>query len=203
MLESRAPPTPAPARETHVSIRIEFELSYEEWKEALWVYRRTSEATRDNPLQLLRSVGLGATVLGTLLLLKRFDGGGWVAPVALIALGLFIPLRLNELKYAQQKDWWKRIEPFIQPTVWEFDDAAACTMTAQWQATLTWSTFKRWAEGPRVILLFSSDDDFRTFPKRAFASAEQITEFRRLLESRIIARSTGGFPITPTPLIPY
>jgi hypothetical protein len=199
MLESRTPPTAASARENPVSIRIEFELSRDEWKEALWIYHRTSQATRDNPLQLLRSVGLAATVLGVFLLLKRFDGGGWVAPVALIALGLFIPLRLNELKYAQQKDWWKRIEPFIQHTIWEFDDAAAHTMTAQWQATLKWSTFKRWAEGPRVILLFSSDDDFRIFPRRAFTNEQQISEFRRLLESRIIARSTGGFPITPTP----
>jgi hypothetical protein len=189
------------ASENHVNIRIEFELSRGDWKEGLWLHRRKRES-RHNPLTLLMKVGIAAAVLGILLLVKRFDGGGWVAPAALIAVGLFIPLRLNELRYGQERNAWAQAEPFIQPAVWEFDDAAIKTMSAQWHATMKWSFFKRWMEGPTVIVLFSSTDDFRIFPKRAFANPEQITNFRRLLESKIIPPSTGGFPVTQMPSQP-
>ncbi|MDB5322980.1 MAG: hypothetical protein JWN40_4611 [Phycisphaerales bacterium] len=181
-----------------MSIRIEFEPSREDWKEATWLYQRKREK-RHSPLQWLMFVGYAATALGFLLLVKRPDGGGWVAPAALMVVGLFIPLRLNAIRHSQRDDAWSAHERLTQPAVWEFDDTALHTTTSQWQATLKWSAFNRWVEGPTVILLFSSATDFRVFPKRAFASAEQIAEFRRLLNSKIIPASTGGFPVTQLP----
>ena len=115
------------------------------------------------------------------------------------AAGLFIPLRLNAMKHSQRDESWSAQERLIQPAVWEFDDTALHTISAQWQATVKWSAFNRWVEGPTVFLLFSSADDFRVFPKRAFANPEQIAEIRRLLDNKIIPASTGGFPVTQLP----
>jgi hypothetical protein len=181
-----------------MSIRIEFELSRDDWKEANWLYHRKREPAHDH-LKLLVQVGCAATALGFLLLLKRPDGGGWVAPVALIVLGLFVPLRLNAMKHAQRDDAWSARERLTQPVVWEFDEEAAHVTSAQWQAALKWSVFNRWVEGPNLFLVFSSADDFRVYPKRAFANAEQIAQFRRLLDCKVIPASTRSFPISQLP----
>jgi len=179
---------------TTMSIRIEYELSRDDWKEASWLYHRKHEP-KYNHLKLLIHVGYAATALGFLLFFKRLDGGGWVAPVALMAVGLFIPLRLSAMKHSQREDSWSTQQRLIQPVVWEFDDGGLHTTTAQWQATLKWSVFDRWLEGTNVILLFSSAEDFRVFPKRAFATAQQLAQFRQLLDSKVIPTSTRGFPV--------
>lgn len=82
-----------------MSIRIEFELSRDDWKEANWLYHRKRQPTH-NHLQLLVQVGYAATALGSFLLVKRSDGGGWVAPVALIVVGLFVPAQHDEARTA-------------------------------------------------------------------------------------------------------
>jgi hypothetical protein len=181
-----------------MSIQIEFELSREDWDEAVRLYARKREP-RHNPMRMLTYVGCAATALGFLLLVRRPDGGGWVAPVALIVSGVFVPLRLNAIVHAQRDDAWAARERLIQPAIWVIDDAALHTTSAHWQATLKWSAFNRWLEGPTVFLLFSSAEDFRVFPKRAFADPDEIAAFRRLLDSHVVPDSTRGFPVTHTP----
>src|SRR5258706_15570640 len=90
-------------RRDSMSIRLEFELSHEDWKEAVWLYHRKREPQHD-PLKLLMYAGYAATALGFLLLVKRPDGGGWLAPVALVVVGLLIPLRLTAVKVSRQND---------------------------------------------------------------------------------------------------
>lgn len=103
------------------------------------------------------------------------------------------------MKHAQRDDAWSAQERLIQPVAWEFDEDAARATSAQWQATLNWSVFNRWVEGPTVFILFRSAEDFRVYPKRAFVSPEQVEQFRRLLELKVIPASTRGFPITRLP----
>jgi len=175
-----------------MSIRLEFELSREDWKEAVWLYYRKREPQND-PLKLLMYVGYAATALGFLLLVKRPDGGGWLAPVVLVVVGLLIPLRLTAVKFSQQNDLWYESERLIQPTVWEFDDDIRIA-SIHTQVIYQWGAFNRWVEGPTVILLYRTADQFHAIPKRAFTDPEQAAQLRRMLDERLAA-PVRGFPV--------
>jgi hypothetical protein len=176
-------------------VRIEFETTRDEVKEAAWVHWRRNPDSEKDRFQLLNLAGFGATALGLLLLTVRPDGGGRVAPIALIAIGLFIPLRQKAVMFAQNHEAWTRGERLLQPTVWEFADEIQVT-SPLYDITYRWGIFIRWIEGPKVFLLYQTIDHYRVIPKRAFKSEEEIDEFRQMLIENVVPPSSG-FPIRP------
>jgi hypothetical protein len=70
------------------------------------------------------------------------------------------------------------------PITWRF---GAETIEASCGATRTTFSWKQWIgflEAGDYVLLFSSPEQFHILPKRAFKTAEEALEFRKLLESK-------------------
>jgi hypothetical protein len=60
-----------------------------------------------------------------------------------------------------------------------------------------WTTFRHYLESNTVFLLFLSPLNFYLVPKRAFADAEQLNQFRALLGN--IRRQAPSAPPIPEP----
>jgi hypothetical protein len=61
---------------------------------------------------------------------------------------------------------------------------------------MKWFVFDRVTETQNLFLLYMSEHQFHIVPKRAFADAAQIDEFRAMIENRITRRPTA-FPVLP------
>ena len=182
-------------------IRIEFELTRRDWELGTWIHRRRNPANRD-PLRGLTTAGALAAAFGFLLWAKRPDGGGWVSPAALIAFGMFVPIRLILIRHAAAADAWAKSERQIQPTALALDDGGVRITSAHVDATYQWAEFERWAEGSSEFLLYRSAEQFYVIPKRAFANEADVAEFRRLLNEHVVdlgaaAERARGFPVLP------
>ena len=127
-------------------MRIEFELNREDWDAAVWVHGRRGSAATD-PTVAQGRAGCAAAALGLFLWVMRVDGGGWVAPAALVAFGLFVPARLITMRNAAHDNGWAGAGRLIRPTVWEFDDGGVRSSTGLWDATFRWAAFERFVEG--------------------------------------------------------
>jgi hypothetical protein len=179
-----------------MSIKLNFELSREDWKEAVAIYHRR-RASRHNLYWPLVYAGFAATALGFLLLVRRPDGGGWVGPVALMSIGLFVPLRLSAIRSAQVDEVWSQSERMIQPTAWELDDNGIRTTNPHRDVTYRWPAFSHWVEGTTVILLYQTADHILVIPKRVVAGPEQLSQLRQMLFDKIPGEQRG-FPVVPT-----
>lgn len=176
-------------------MRIEFETTQDDVKEGVWLHLRKHSDSQKDRFRLLNLVGFAASGLGLLLLTIRPDGGGRVAPIALIVTGLIIPLRLKAIMFAQNEERWTRSQRLLQPTAWEFANEIRVT-SPLCDITYRWGMFTRWLEGPRVFLLYQTENQYRVVPKRAFKSEDEIQEFRQMLIEKVIP-PTRGFPIRP------
>jgi hypothetical protein len=170
-------------------VKLEFQTSKSDWMEAHWIHRRQSPDT-GNPATLLNVVGFAATALGALLLSRHQPHDSRIAPIALIVVGLFIPLRQAAIKHAQWDRAFARFDRVDQPEIWNFGDTIQISRQFI-QVIYAWPAFMQWVEGPTVFLLYQTEDHYSVIPKSAFASEPEMVEFRRLLAERIIPRSIG------------
>jgi hypothetical protein len=181
-----------------MSIQIQFELTLDDWKEVMWLRRRRS-TPGSQPLRWMNPLCASAAAVGIVLLFGHPAGIGWVAPVALIFFGLFVPFQMISAREAATNEAWSKAARRIHPTTWTFDHPHARSYGLHYDVTYNWAIFTSWCEGPTIIALYVDSDTFYTIPKRAFADARQLDDFRRLLNSHIIPASTGGFPMSPKP----
>lgn len=73
------------------------------------------------------------------------------------------------------------------------------------RAQYAWAAFARFEETPNLMLLCPTDLTFEILPKRAFASAEELTAARHLFTRMIsepTATATQAFPVGATPAAP-
>jgi hypothetical protein len=175
-------------------MQLEFELSKEDYREAVRLHRRNNPDESDPP-QLLNYVGFATTALGFLLLTVRPDGGGRFAPIVLIVVGLFIPLRQKSVMFTEIKKSWAETERLLQPMIWKFGVTVQVS-SSLYQVTYEWGCFIRSVEGPSVLLLYQTGRQYRVIPKRAFESEAQLVQFRQLLTEKIVPPAVG-FQIIP------
>jgi len=175
-------------------MQLEFELSKEDYREAMRLHRRKNPDESDPP-QLLNYVGFATTALGFLLLTVRPDGGGRVAPIVLIVLGLFIPLRQKSVMFAQIRRSWDEVERLLQPMIWSFGETVHIS-SALCEITYQWGYFVRSVEGTTVFLIYQTARQYLVIPKRAFESEVQLVKFRQLLAEKIVTPAVG-FQVIP------
>ena len=82
-----------------------------------------------------------------------------------------------------------------QPRTADLTAAGAAIDTGLILTTYRPAAFVRVIETPGLFLLCPSFVTFEAVPKRAFASADQMAEFRRLAAAWATARQTVGFPV--------
>jgi hypothetical protein len=59
---------------------------------------------------------------------------------------------------------------------------------------ISWGAYTHWSETPNLFLLHLSEVTFYTFPKRAFANADEVNQFRALLNNIGVASSAPPIP---------
>jgi hypothetical protein len=178
-------------------VTIEFELTREDWMEAAWVHRRRRPVSR-RPRQLLTLLGFAVAGLGMVLLTLRPDGGGRVAPIALLVTGFFIPLELKRTELAQTAEAWEKRQRLRQPMKWVFADEGIHVTTPLWEVKYQWGVMMDWAESPGVLLLYQIQDNYSVIPKRAVPGADALATLRELFRARIAGRAVG-FPVVLKP----
>ena len=68
-----------------------------------------------------------------------------------------------------------------EPAELEWDERAITLRTAAAHSTLPWEDYVKWKENDRLFLLYVADRLFQIIPKRTFASAADMQDFRRHL----------------------
>lgn len=91
--------------------------------------------------------------------------------------GYSYPKRIRNL-YAQQKT-------LQSPYRMEVTDEGMLTQSEIGNSKLTWDYFRKWKEGKNLFAVYQSDVLMHIFPKRCFASPEELTEFRELLRAKL------------------
>jgi hypothetical protein len=175
-------------------LTLEFELQLDEWK-ASYPLRQRTHPSSPRFLRQLRYIGYGSVALGVLLLATQDDHGGWIAPIALMAVGLFIPIRLTLAAFSDLSSQWRAAEHLLQPTRWEFSDHEIRVTSQLYTVTYRWEVFKSWTEGPTMFLIHQTQHAYEIMPKRAFASKDAVARFREILSEKI-QKPLKAFPVT-------
>ena len=83
---------------------------------------------------------------------------------------------------------WKQNAHMHHPIASEVTEAGLSLDTLSLSSQVNWQLFIKFMETPNLFVLYQSPQLFSIFPKRAFASAAQIDEFRSLLQTQIRSR---------------
>jgi hypothetical protein len=109
----------------------------------------------------------------------------WVVPAVLVGVlayltfvfGLRLPARLKKI-FRQQKS-------LHSPYQMEITEEFVFTKSVVGESKLTWDYFRKWKEGKTLITLYQSDVMLHIFPKRCFASPDDVAQFRQLLLAKL------------------
>jgi hypothetical protein len=173
-------------------MKIEYRISREEYLEAIRVNARV-KGKRD----WSRYVGYATVSLGLLVLASGGPGLRLVAPVALMALGLWIIVRPVWQAYSEIEKKWREYDEAKMFVSLEADEDWLRIRGPAWQVEWQWVTFGRFVESASLLMLYKHDGELAaSIPKRSFATPEELSEFRELLKRQLNEpRSTGGFPV--------
>ena len=94
-----------------------------------------------------------------------------------LMFGVWLPWRSRKT-FAQQK-------VLQQPYSFELTEELFFATAAYGETRLTWDYFRKWKEGKTLFIVYQSDRIMQIIPKRCFASAEEMVEFRALLTKKI------------------
>ena len=101
-------------------------------------------------------------------------GGGTCGLVGEVAVSrLYLPWKVRRLH--------KQMKAFAHPLVYEWDETTLRASSPQAQGERPWSDFLKYREDDRIFLLYHADNLFEMLPKRWFAAAQQIEDFRQRL----------------------
>lgn len=108
-----------------------------------------------------------------------------VVPLAIVGglaylaffFGIRWPQRLKKI-FRQQKS-------LHSPFAVEINDGMLFSKSEIGEVKLTWDHFIKWKENKYLITLYQSDIMLHIFPKRSFASPEELAQFRELLTKKV------------------
>jgi hypothetical protein len=155
-----------------MSIDLRFFLGWREYYAAQRFFRRSrGEVPMEYPL--------AAAFLAVAAVLWAAAAPAGIA-LACLAAGAGAMLLAPWLRRLEVKRRWAR-EPIYQTEhVVSAGEQGLHYLMGWVESNLGWSYYQRWLETPEGFLLVYGDDSFNLLPKRAFASAEMMAEFRLL-----------------------
>ena len=173
-------------------MKVEFRISREEDLEAVRVNSRVKEKRDWN-----RYVGYAAVSLGLLVLANGAAGLRFVAPFALMGLGLWIIIRPVWLAYSEIERRWRIYDEAKMFVSVEADENGLRMRTPARQMEWQWTSFSRFVESASLFMLYQQGGELAaSIPKRSFGTPQELSEFRELLKRHLDEpRSTGGFPV--------
>jgi hypothetical protein len=198
-----ATPPPLPAGAVALPVRVDFQLTEEEYRDAVEHLRRRQP---DWYKPLLRAAFVGGVIACSLLLFGITGEGGRGVVAGAVPLGLMslfvaaFPWFRPDTSVA---DGWAAYRAAGAFTC-EFDPASAVVAIDDSTAEYRWRAFVRVSETPTCLLLHRRGGQVLIVPLRAFASPAELAavrgmaaEFGRLPAGGGLPARTGGFPVEP------
>lgn len=113
--------------------------------------------------------GLFGSVVGALLVIYAFSGGGWYYLAAGIVILLYIPcsLFMRAKKQAATNDFFK------QPIHYTLTDEGVTVTQGEYEMTQPWAIVVKAASTNRSLLLYTSKINAWIFPKRELAEKRE------------------------------
>jgi hypothetical protein len=207
-------------------MRVEFQLTYNEYLEALLLARK--RLLRDIKKQSRRDLWIGMAVFLVIVLLGLNRVLDWLLPSSNPALAALLPwqdalrpyfyflvliwmavfgltlLARRRLRIINRLSWEGRPQLHQIRTV-ELTDAGVIVSDRFARTEYHWSLFRRLEETPNTFLLYTSEMTFEIVPKRALQLSGELDRFRALMQAKLEPQSTA-FPVlpvaTPYPLPP-
>ena len=195
-------------------IRIEFQLTYEEYRQAMFFMR--AQMTKEMRRGSYRRMWISAAIVFVVGMLASVLSNGWPqrhalpadarVPVLICILLFFAFLALVTLIARRRAGEilvriWESTAVLQQPNVVTVDDDGIRTETPFTDERHRWVLYTTFAETKAVFLLMRSHYSGEIYPKRAFTDAD-ATAFRAIARAKLDHRSRG-FPVLPalsTPL---
>jgi hypothetical protein len=159
-------------------IALHFEPEFDEYLHGMRLYDSKEIAS---PRSMIRPALIG-TAVG--LLLYWLNDRQWPYLFVGIALVAIMRLAVFSARKPQCRAIYKS-KTAQGPFDVVFDENGMFSESKNGKTELAWHAFEQLMESPRVILLVYSKYGYVTVPKRAFASQEQLAEFRELATSKI------------------
>jgi hypothetical protein len=131
---------------------------------------------------LLLSLGFLLMLTGSLKVTE--EPGSYLSYIPVLILAFFFsPFGRRLVLY-----WRWRQQPILHRELrYDINDDAVAITTDTSSSEMKWETFDRFAESKNLFLLFVGKFVFYMIPKRAFADASEVSEFRRLASTRVPA----------------
>lgn len=167
--------------ETH-KMNLTIQLTAEDYIQATYVHMR--------PRPVLKWAGYFILLLAVITLVVSLyfaivDHEGFSLPILMIAclaylaflFFVFQPRRIQKI-FRQQKS-------LHSPYSFAPMDEAVIIKSDIAEGKMPWDHFVKWKEGKNLFMVYQSDVLFHMVPKRCFASPEEMTQFRKLLEAKL------------------
>lgn len=123
----------------------------------------------------------------------------FVLPIIFLVMGSILPFLIPILNRLLVRNHWRNFPRAEAQIEVEFSETGMALSGAGIQASIQWHVFTHYVESSKVFLLYEGPSFSHYFPKRCFADAVQIDEFRSLLRDRIgetsYRRRPRGFPV--------
>lgn len=104
-----------------------------------------------------------------------------LAPIILVVLILAVFTYYNPIvRYRIRKQ-----PKYLAEQTWEFSEDNVYWKTEYSESTSEWETYSKIVEDKQFFLLFLQSNRFTPIPKRLFASVDETTRFRELLNRKI------------------
>jgi hypothetical protein len=155
---------------------------------AQWRYQKRNRWSRVSSYLI---VGVGFLLFA----LPRDQTAAWLAPVLLMATGLFLALHPIWRGYALADRWMaKQLEEL--PATYQIDEEMISRSTDEVSIQCKWTALARFVETRRLFLLYLTETQVSfIIPKRLFRSEAELNGARDIFRERIRRDKPIGFPV--------
>jgi len=113
------------------------------------------------------------------------DREGFFIPIFLVVMLAYLAfLFFFIMPKRVRKIFWQQ-KTMQSPYSFTVTDEAVITKSDVGDMKLTWGYFVKWKEGKNLFMMYQSDVLYHMVPKRCFASPEEMTQFRQLLQAKL------------------
>jgi hypothetical protein len=174
-------------------MKTAYRIAYEDYAEASRVLARL----RRDPFRPVRICGYAAIASGIFFLANGPVGLSWLPAALLVALGLWSLVVPVWTSYGEVDRAWEDVHPRVEDLEIEATEHGLAFMSPTMDCRYQWQAFTRFLETRSLFLIFSGGQEAEAMiPKRSFGDAEEIAEFRQLLEIHLPGPAQG-FPVVP------
>ena len=128
---------------------------------------------------------LAVLVLGISSFQVLSHGGNVLVPAVLAGSLAYLAFLFGFVYPARIRKLFRQQKTLQSPYRMEVTHEWMLTQHETGESKLTWDYFRKWREGGNIFTVYQSDVLMHLFPKRCFASLQELAQFRELLREKL------------------